>query len=61
MTRSTRKLWSCRTYICFDLAAEGRKWVGVVVVGTPEVRVRGHGGAHAGGVKEIESVLSLWE
>ncbi len=33
----------------------------VVVVGTPEVCIRGYSGAHAGGVEEIESVFSLWE
>ena len=47
--------------VSFHLAAEGRKWMCVVVVGAPKVSVCGNGGADAGWTEEIECVLGLWE
>ena len=50
-----------RIKVSLNLAAEGRKWMGVVIVGTPMVGVCRHGGAEAGWAEEIEGVFSLWE
>ena len=47
--------------VSFHLAAEGRKWMGVVVVRAPQVGMCRNGGADAGWAEEIECVFSLWE
>ena len=48
-----------RIKVSLDPAAEGRKWIGVVIVGGPKVGVCRHGGAEAGWAEEIEGVFSL--
>ncbi len=50
-----------RIKVSLDPAAEGHKWMGVVIVGPPKVGMCRHGGAEAGWAEEIEGVFSLGE